>query len=134
MRRTQLLLSIICFLSVYVNAQKSYQLMSPDQKLMAEVSVGEEVTITLLHEETIVLAPSRVSMILQNGEVFGGKGEIQKVTRASVDKVIPSPFYKKTRYKMSIMKWLFISGEITGWSFVSMTMEWCTGLNPRSGD
>ena len=34
-------------------------------------------------------------MTLQNGEVLGAKPKVSKVTKGSVDKVIPSPFYKK---------------------------------------
>lgn len=77
-------------------AQKSYQLQSPDRKLQTVVTVNNEVEFSLTHDGTEVLAPSVISMTLQNGVTLGSKPKVLKVTKASVDKVIPSPFYKKT--------------------------------------
>lgn len=82
--------------SMSLMAQKSYQLQSPDRKLQTVVTVDNEVTFSLTHDGTEVLAPSIISMTLQNGVVLGSKPKVSKVTKASVDKVIPSPFYKKT--------------------------------------
>lgn len=81
--------------SMSLMAQKSYQLQSPDRKLQTVVTVDNEVTFSLTHDGTEVLAPSIISMTLQNGVVLGSKPKVSKVTKASVDKVIPSPFYKK---------------------------------------
>lgn len=82
--------------SMSLMAQKSYQLQSPDSKLQTVVTVDNEVTFSLTHDGTEVLAPSIISMTLQDGVVLGSKPKVSKVTKASVDKVIPSPFYKKT--------------------------------------
>ncbi|MCD8177323.1 MAG: glycoside hydrolase family 97 protein [Tannerellaceae bacterium] len=95
MNRKVIILFCLCIGTLIAFAQKSYPVFSPDQLLKAEIVVGEQTEITLMHEETLVLAPSVVSMILQNGEIWGNNGDILRVTRASVDKVIPSPFYKK---------------------------------------
>lgn len=91
--------SIIALLlvgSMPLMAQKSYQLLSPDGKMQATVTVGNEIQFSLNHEGTEVLAPSSISMTLQNGAVLGADPKVSKVLKASVDKVIPSPFYKKT--------------------------------------
>jgi alpha-glucosidase len=82
--------------SMQLMAQKSYQLLSPDGKMQAIVSVGNQIQFSLNHEGAEVLAPSPISMTLQNGIVLGADPKVSKVLKASVDKVIPSPFYKKT--------------------------------------
>ncbi|WP_418550622.1 glycoside hydrolase family 97 protein [Parabacteroides goldsteinii] len=93
--KVQALLVFLLAGSMSLMAQKSYQLQSPDRKLQTVVTVGDNVEFSLTHDGTEVLAPSAISMTLQNGEVLGAKPKVSKVTKGSVDKVIPSPFYKK---------------------------------------
>ena len=81
--------------SVSLMAQKTYQLQSPDKKLQAVVTVGEDVRFSVTHEGTEVLAESPISMTLRNGPVLGLKPKVSKVKKASVDKVITAPLYKK---------------------------------------
>ena len=89
---------IVLFLmgSMSLMAQKSYQLQSPDKKLQAVVTVGDDIRFSFTHDGTEVLAASPISMTLQNGVVLGASPKVSKVLKAAVDKVIPSPFYKKT--------------------------------------
>lgn len=82
--------------SLPMMAQKSYLLQSPDGKLKATVSVGDDVLFSLNHEGTEVLAPSPISMTLQEGKVLGETPKVLKVVKASVKKEIPSPVYKKS--------------------------------------
>lgn len=95
------ILSAFCLwmacLSVW--AQKNYVVQSPDQQLRAEVSVGKQITFSLTAGDTEVLAPSVVSMTLSGGEVLGADPVVTKVTKSSVDRMIPSPFYKKAEVK-----------------------------------
>ena len=76
-------------------AQKSYQLDSPDGKLKTVVNVDKTISFSVSHEETEVLAPSSISMSLEGDEILGLHAKVAKVTRSAVNKVIPSPFYKK---------------------------------------
>lgn len=85
--------------SLSVGAQKVYRLQSPDQQLKTEVVVGDQIEFSLMDGEQEILAPSAISLTLGNGEVLGKHPKISKVVKASVDKVIPSPFYKKTEVK-----------------------------------
>lgn len=93
--KVKTLLAFLLIGSMSLMAQKSYQLQSPDQKLQTVVIIGEDTKFSLTHNETEILAPSVISMTLQNGEILGAKPKVSKVTKGSVDKVIPSPFYKK---------------------------------------
>lgn len=85
--------------SMSLMAQKSYQLQSPDRKLQTVVTIDEGIQFSLSHDGTEVLAPSQVSMTLQNGMVLGSNPKVSKVLKASVDKLIPAPVYKKTEVK-----------------------------------
>ncbi|WP_455627683.1 glycoside hydrolase family 97 protein [Parabacteroides chinchillae] len=80
-------------------AQKNYNLQSPDKVLQAQITVGDDIQFSLTHDGTEVLAPSTISMTLQDGEVLGAKPKVSKVVKASVDKEILSPFYKKSVVK-----------------------------------
>lgn len=93
--KVKALLAFLLIGSMSLMAQKSYQLQSPDRKLQVVVEAGDDVEFSLTHDGTEVLAPSVISMTLQNGEVLGANPKVSKVTKGSVDKVIPSPLYKK---------------------------------------
>ncbi|RHJ83180.1 glycoside hydrolase family 97 protein [Parabacteroides sp. AM08-6] len=90
------LIALLLMGSMSMMAQKSYQLQSPDGKLHVTATVGNDIQFSFTHEGTEVLAPSTISMTLQDGTVLGENPKVSKVLKASVDKVIPSPFYKKS--------------------------------------
>jgi len=77
-------------------AQKEYALTSPDGKLKATVNVGEQITYSLMHESTVVLTASPVSMTLATGEVLGKTPKGVNIKRSSLKRTIASPFYKKS--------------------------------------
>ena len=72
---------IVFFLmgSMSLTAQKSYQLQSPDKKLQAVVTVGDDIRFSFTHDGTEVLAASPISMTLQNGVVLGAGPKVSKV-------------------------------------------------------
>lgn len=94
--RLKAILALLLIGSASLTAQKSYQLQSPDKKLKAVVTVGDDIRFSLTHDGTEVLAPSPVSMTLRGGVVLGSNPKVTKVLKAVADKKIPSPFYKKT--------------------------------------
>ena len=93
--KAKALIALLMMGSFSLMAQKSYQLQSPDGKLKATLLVGDDIRFSLNHEGTEVLAPSSISMTLQDGTVLGAAPKVSKVLKAYVDKVIPSPIYKK---------------------------------------
>ncbi len=75
-------------------AQKSYQLDSPDGKLKTVVNVDE------LSHFQFRMKKQRYWFhlqyhVLEGDEILGLHAKVAKVTRSAVNKVIPSPFYKK---------------------------------------
>ena len=87
--------TLFCATTVSLFAQKTYELQSPNQKLAAEIRVGENVSFSLTSEGTQILAPSEIAMRLQGGEILGGKAKVSKVRESSENERIKSPFYKK---------------------------------------
>ena len=75
-------------------AQKNYQVQSPNRDIKVEVTVADKVTFAIVQDHSEVMN-SAVSMTLQGGEVLGANPKVLKVTKTSVDKQKPSPFYKK---------------------------------------
>ena len=76
-------------------APKKFGLSSPDGKLNVAIEAGETVTYSLSHDGTLLLAPSQVSMVLDDGTVYGvGSRFLGKKTR-SVDAQTDAFNYKK---------------------------------------
>lgn len=89
------LFAFLLFLGVFpLLAQKNYQLQSPDRNLKVEVTVADKVSFAIIHDNAEVMN-SIVSMTLQGGEILGVNPKVSKVTKTSVDKEIPAPFYKR---------------------------------------
>ena len=89
-------IGLLCMGSLSVSAQKMYQLESPDKKLQTIVTVGDNISFSMMHEGTEVLAASPISMTLEGGVILGEKPRVSKVDRKTVNKSISSQFYKKT--------------------------------------
>ena len=92
-------LKILLFLCVVactltVQAQKQFTLNSPDGKLQTTITVGDKLTYDIYCSGRQILAPSPISMTLDNGEVWGEKAKLSGTSGKKVDQVIPSPFYR----------------------------------------
>lgn len=95
------LLLIICSFTVIFNlsAQKSYQLKSPDGKLITSIVVDEKISYSISHQKDIILNPSPISIELDNGQSFGINSKLKNTKVSSVDQTIESPFYKRSRIR-----------------------------------
>lgn len=80
-------------------AAKSYNVSSPDGSLVATVNAGGQLSWSLAKDGKTVLEPSLISMKLSDGTVYGAPQKVQKVVRASVDRQLPNPFYKKSQVR-----------------------------------
>jgi len=98
--KLKLLLSF-CFAFILTAAfaqhAKTYQVKSPDGKIMITVVVGGTITWAVNHEETAVITPSEIAMTLANGEVLGKNPAITKSATVSVNETIATPVYKKDK-------------------------------------
>ena len=76
-------------------APKSYELKSPDGKLL--VSVNEDLYYTLTHGPDILLDKSGIGMYMADGVAFGENDKLVKVSYRTVDQTIDARLYKKAQ-------------------------------------
>ena len=93
----KLLLSALLMLSVSAFAQKQYILQSPNGKITVTVEVGEQLTYSVTHGNTCVLAPSVIGMKLADGTQMGTKPVVKSAKTRSVNQSVKAPFYKRTQ-------------------------------------
>ncbi|MDE6007607.1 MAG: glycoside hydrolase family 97 protein [Muribaculaceae bacterium] len=79
--------------------ENNYNITSPSGKLKTEINVGKTLTYSISFNNQPVLDPSPISMTLENGSVWGENPNVKKVSRKSVDTIIPSPFYRADSIK-----------------------------------
>jgi alpha-glucosidase len=78
-----------------VAAPGTETLSSPDGRLVATFTVGEETRYALSVDGTPVLTPAAVSLALADGRVFGRNARVLRVDRRSLDETIPTPQGKR---------------------------------------
>lgn len=99
-RLKTLLLSMACVVCVFTaQAQKQITLSSPDGKLQTTITTAEKLTYDITCNGRKILAASPISMTLDNGEVWGEKAKLSGTSRKSVDRTVPSPFYRASELK-----------------------------------
>jgi len=86
----------ILFIPAGAAENQTFRLESPDGKLDINISLGEEVTWSLKHENDAVLDSSAMSLTVEDGKVLGRNPRLLESEKRSVDTVIPSPLYKKS--------------------------------------
>ena len=93
MKKNFLLLTVALFITVVLYGEKQYSITSPDGRLTAEVTVGEQLTWSLSHDGTPLIEQSQVSLTLQGGEQLGPDARLRHARRQSSDETITSPFW-----------------------------------------
>ena len=91
----RLLLSALFMFCVSAFAQKQYTLQSPDKNITVTIEAGEQLTYSVTHGNTCVLAPSPIGMQLCDGTRLGTKPVVKNAKTRSVNQTLASPLYKK---------------------------------------
>lgn len=89
---------VVCTFAT-MRAQKQFTLNSPDGKLQTTVTIGEKLTYDITCNGRQILASSPISMTLDNGEVWGEKAKLSGTAKKSIDRMVPSPFYRASELK-----------------------------------
>ena len=93
-----LIITAIFFMSIIcVNAQKNYSLKSPDGTISLNVIIGDDISYSVNHGETVVISSSPISMELGDGTVLGKNPTVKKAKTKTVENVIDAQFYKKSQ-------------------------------------
>ena len=100
MKRLNLWLTCGCALfALSVQAQKQFQLASPDNKLKSTITIGDKLTYDISCNGQQVLAPSPISARLDNGEVWGDNARLSKASEKSNDSQVEAPFYRASQIR-----------------------------------
>ena len=70
-------------------------LVSPDGRIRATVSIGEELRYALEVDGRVVLSPASLSLSLADGRVLGRGARVARLERKEIDEVIPTPLGKR---------------------------------------
>lgn len=90
----------MCCLTAFASqAQRKFQLTSPDGKLESTITVGDKLTYNISCNGKPVLADSPLSMTLADGTVWGDKARLSGSSRQEADHMIDSPFYRSEQMK-----------------------------------
>lgn len=93
---TYLVALVLSFFCVHeLNAEKAIILKSPNQKLLTNVMVGNNVSYSVEYEGNVVLERSFLSMTLQNGIKLGENVKLVNSSIRNVNHEIAANFYKK---------------------------------------
>ena len=97
MKRTILLFLTLLLVCEIIQAQKRYNISSPDGRLTAEVVAGKQLTWSLAHDGQRLIEPSAVSLTLADGEQLGPDARVKRARRQNADNIIASPFWISSR-------------------------------------
>ena len=98
MKLKSLLVSILALLSFNIaQAQKTYKLKSPDKTITMTIEVGDDITYTVMHGNTLIIKDSQISMELNDGNILGRKAIVKKTKSKKVNEIIEAHFYKKSQ-------------------------------------
>lgn len=81
------------------NAQKVFELKDPSGTVQVNVTIGSDITYSVLHEGEVMIATSPVSMTLTDGTVFGKEPRLQRKSMKSENQVLYPPIYRKKSIK-----------------------------------
>ena len=77
------------------NAQEKINLYDPSGKVQVTVSIGSNITYSVLHEGDIMIEPSPISITLTDGTIFGKEPRLRKQDIQLITNTIYPPIYKK---------------------------------------
>ncbi|NIJ45598.1 alpha-glucosidase [Wenyingzhuangia heitensis] len=90
-----LFISMIFFTVTTFGANsKKIKLSSPDGKTETQINIEKDIRYSVSQDNVLVLAPSKIAMILSDGITWGTDPKIKDIQEKSVNKIIDAPFYK----------------------------------------
>ena len=93
------ILFLCAWVALAAQAQKTFQLVSPDGHLNTTITIGDKLTYDIKCNGQQVLAASPLSMTLEDGTVWGDKPRLAGSSRKEIDQLVESPFYRSTRLR-----------------------------------
>ena len=78
---------------------QDFTLASPNGKIKVSILINEKITWSVSHEKDLILAPSAISLALDQNEILGKNATLLNSKREKVNQTFESPFYKKSSVK-----------------------------------
>lgn len=72
-----------------------YILSSPDKNILVEVVAGERIVYSVMFNGLQILAPSAISMTLDNGRILGKDAQVKNKYEKTVNKKITPQFIRR---------------------------------------
>ncbi|MEL7588088.1 MAG: glycoside hydrolase family 97 protein [Prolixibacteraceae bacterium] len=93
--KTPVMIMISCLFAATLLGQTQV-LKSPNGNLQVNVEINDNVSFSVSHDQTEVVAPSPVSMTLTDGTVWGVNPKLKNKKSQRVNQKISTPIYKKS--------------------------------------
>ena len=100
-------------LGLTLPAANPYSLTSPDGKLKVDVEVGKTITYAVSMNGQPLLAPSAISMTLNDGSVLGAGARVKSAATTQHRGSVPATFYKKSKVSDDYNQLLLSFGRYT---------------------
>ena len=98
-RTFTLLFALLAFFTL--SAAKSYKVSSPDGKLTMTIDVSDKVTYSVTAGEQLLVAPSAIALVLEDGAVLGEKPRVTSTRKGAKTEIITAPFYRQSKFESS---------------------------------
>lgn len=89
---------LFCFLFLNISfcqKKQDFILKSPNGRIEVKVAVNDKISWTISHEKDLILAPSEMSMTLDENTVLGKNPVVINSKKESINTEFETPFYKK---------------------------------------
>jgi alpha-glucosidase len=100
MKKTISFLFTVLFLNLsFAQKEQDFVLNSPNGKIKVTITVSDKITWAISHQKDIILAPSAMSMTIDQNEILGKNASLLNSKREKVNTSFETPFYKKSSVK-----------------------------------
>jgi len=99
MKNTFLLFCLLLLNLSFSQKAQDFVVTSPDGKIKVSILIDKKITWSVLHEKNQILAPSSISMTLDQNEVLGKNAVLLNSKREKINQTFDSPFYKESSIK-----------------------------------
>lgn len=90
-----ILVSVFSSVTLLAQQQKVYHVKSPDSKIDITIEAGTALSWSVKHQADLIIAPSVISLTIDNGEVLGSNVKVISAKTVSVNSSFSTALYKK---------------------------------------
>ncbi|WP_348800390.1 glycoside hydrolase family 97 protein [Flavobacterium adhaerens] len=83
----------------FAQKNQDFVLFSPNGKIKTSILITDKISWSVLNEKQTILAPSTISMTLDQNEVLGKNPILLNSKREKINQTFQTPFYKKSNVK-----------------------------------